>query len=550
MISVSTPRSASLPPLSPAHTLPRIAVGPEWLVCLLISALWFGCTAGLRPLAIPDEGRYVGVAWEMLRSGNWAVPTLDGLPFFHKPPLFYWITAASMHLFGPGVAAARAAAWLASVSITTGLFAFVARWADRRQAWATVIVLGTMPLFYGGSQYANLDMLVAACISAAILLTVHSALARARGWPHRRTLAMAFVAAALGVLAKGLIGVVLPVLVLLGWGLATRRLGRVTALLMWAPGWLLFAGVAAPWFILMQQRFPDFGHYFFVVQHLQRFASAGFNNPQPWWFYPVALLALTLPWSPWLAGLRRRGRGSPPDPAGLHSLMLVWLGVVTVFFSLPSSKLVGYILPAIAPLAFLIAKAAGVALRGGAPAQAGLGQPMPRPRRLFLATAVAAATVCVGTTAAMHFYQPKSLQSLAESLRASRAPGEPVVFLGIYPYDLTFYAHLDAPVTVVDPWLDSEVAKDSWRRELVDASRFAPAGATRRLIGPAEVGPLLCQVRSSWVVGAWPPAAESAWLAALPPAHQSGATALWHVVTSRPATRSALACSGTASAAR
>ena len=61
-----------------------------------MTALWFGCTAWLRPLAIPDEGRYVGVAWEMLRSGDWLVPTLDGLPFFHKPPLFYWISAASM----------------------------------------------------------------------------------------------------------------------------------------------------------------------------------------------------------------------------------------------------------------------------------------------------------------------------------------------------------------------------------------------------------------------------------------------------------------------
>ena len=63
---------------------------------LLLIIAWFGATSGFRPLTLPDEGRYVGVAWEMLRSGHWAVPTLDGLPFFHKPPLFYWMAAASM----------------------------------------------------------------------------------------------------------------------------------------------------------------------------------------------------------------------------------------------------------------------------------------------------------------------------------------------------------------------------------------------------------------------------------------------------------------------
>src|SRR5882762_4045158 len=101
-------------PASPAHSTstPRgfskdALARHDWLVCMAIAALWFGITLGLRPLAIPDEGRYVGVAWEMLRSGDWAVPTLNGLPFFHKPPLFYWITAGSMSLFGLHEEAAR-----------------------------------------------------------------------------------------------------------------------------------------------------------------------------------------------------------------------------------------------------------------------------------------------------------------------------------------------------------------------------------------------------------------------------------------------------------
>ena len=84
--------------LSPCRSRPR--------ACRL---LWLSFSLGWRALALPDEGRYVGVAWEMLRSGNWLIPTENGLPFFHKPPLFYWLTAASMQLFGTGAAAARLA---------------------------------------------------------------------------------------------------------------------------------------------------------------------------------------------------------------------------------------------------------------------------------------------------------------------------------------------------------------------------------------------------------------------------------------------------------
>ena len=95
-------------------------------------------------------------------------------------------------------------------------------------------------------------------------------------------------------------------------------------------------------------------------------------------------------------------------------------------------------------------------------------------------------------------------------------------------------------MTVVDPWLPAEVAKDSWRRELVDAARFAGAESSHRLIQPGELDALLCQARSSWVVGPWPTAGGSARFAALAPAFRSATTALWHVEPS------ALSCSGSA----
>ena len=539
-----------------ARTLNFWTGGRSWLTCLTLSALWLGVTAWLRPLAIPDEGRYVGVAWDMLRSGDWRVPTLYGLPFFHTPPLFYWITAASMQVFGPSVTAARAAPWLASVAMTTGLFAFVARWVGVRQAWTSVVVLATLPLFYGASQYANLDQLVAGCITLAILGVAHAALAAPAGRPAptvhgvRGVLAAGFLAAALGVLAKGLIGVVLPVLVLLIWGTLTRRLLKVLALLLWAPGWALFIAVVAPWFIAMHLQFEAFTHYFFVVQHFNRFTSTSFNSPEPGWFYAAVLLLLTLPWSLWLLGwLPRRARtgtaavgadapahapaeGPARKQVEVRVLMAVWTVCIAGFFSLPSSKLIGYILPALPPLAFLIAQATGRVRQ-------------PRWRALPGATtacAVLAALLCVGGVTAAHFYQPKSNQALAAVLRAARQPGEPVLFLNAYYYDVMFLARVDAPVQVVDAWLASDLAHDSWRRELVDAARFAPASTTRRLLQPQELVPALCAARSSWLIGAWPATTAPAWLAAQTPVHEFDGTALWHIQATTPAVRAALGC--------
>lgn len=545
-ISTSAPASGRVPALLFAGLRPGWLL--ECLACFALGLVWFGATAWLRPLAIPDEGRYVGVAWEMLRSGDWWVPRLDGLPFFHKPPLFYWITAAAMHVFGPGVAAARLASVLAAAVAATGLFAFVRRWDGRHRAWISVVVLATLPLYYGGAQYANLDMLVAACISVAILLTVHAALAREAALPYRRALAFAFVAVACGVLAKGLIGAVVPAIVILAWGVATRRMGKVCALLLWAPGWLLCLAIAAPWFVSMQQRFPDFDHYFFVVQHLQRFTSNGFNSTQPFWFYPLALLMLSLPWSPWLAARLRRTSGKRREPSDVHTLMFVWLAVVTVFFSIPSSKLVGYILPALPPLAFLVADALRLADR---PAKA-----LPPSRRgltldrLRGATALLAATVCVAISVAAHFLQPKSLQSLAAQLHAFREPGAPVIFVGDYRYDVAFYAGLESPVSVVDDWSASAVAQDSWRRELTDAAHFAPAGSQRRLLSTAELATLLCQAPSSWVIASWPATVTAGPLATLRPVYHSGDVALWHVTRPTAGADSALHCDADAVPAR
>ena len=190
-------------------------------------------------------------------------------------------------------------------------------------------------------------------------------------------------------------------------------------------------------------------------------------------------------------------------------------------------------LPALAPLAFLIAEAVDRATPGR-----GL-----RPLSPWLiGTATLAAAGCVALTTLAHFTQPKSHQAIAEVLRVVKRPAEPVFFLDNLYYDVSFYARLDAPVSVVDPWLPAEVAKDSWRRELVDASRFAPAGSRRLLLTPAELAPALCGTHPSWLIGPWPTSATTRWLAGRPPVVQSGNAALWRIDGTEPSTRAALRC--------
>jgi 4-amino-4-deoxy-L-arabinose transferase-like glycosyltransferase len=433
----------------------------------------------------------------MVRSGEWLTPTLDGLPYFHKPPLFYWITAASLSVFGLSEWAARAApiigGWVGALS----LYLFLRRWASAGAARFTLIALLAQPLFFMGGQFANLDMLVAGCITATVMLLAHAVFSFEQGAPHRSAVIGGWAVAALGVLAKGLIGFVLPGAIVLLWLLLMRRWRAIGALL-WSPGPLVFLAVGAPWFLLMQQRFPDFLHYFFVVQHFQRFSGEGFNNAMPFWFYPAVLLAFGAPWWPWLARELGWGARLTSDRGALRLLMALWLGVVTLFFSLPSSKLLGYILPAVPPLMYFIGD--GFVSLGAVTAGW---------RRLWWGGA--ALGVLVSLVGIVGFaLRPPSAAShdLARVLAAQRLGGEPVFMAGRYYFDLPFYAALREPVVVIDNWSNPEIKlRDNWRKELFDAGELAPERAAAVLVETARFGAVLCASPVSWVIGPadyWP----------------------------------------------
>lgn len=509
-------------------------------VVLALMVLVLVATAWMRPLMLPDEGRYVGVAWEMMRSGDWLTPTLNGLPFFHKPPLFYWITAASMSLFGLHEWAARLASVAGAVLGAFTLWLFLRRWWGERLADRTAVALLAQPLFFLGGQFANLDMLVAGCITATIVLGADAALCLDHGKPWRGALVGAWGAAALGVLAKGLIGIVIPGGVLMVWLLLLRR-WRLIPRLLWGPGLLLFTVLTVPWFWVMQQRFPDFLNYFFVVQQFKRFTTGGFNNVWPFWFYPAVLLLASLPWLPWLLGhCRSAAAATEPVEAGSRAvtlLMLCWFALVLLFFSIPASKLLGYILPAVPPLAALM-------VRGYSTWQAA----DPRKRRGWWFSLGVSMVLNLGVVIGVAIKQPNSLRQLGRELASRHQPGEPVLMLGEFHYDLPFYARLQVPVAVVDDWPRWNARpRDNWRKELSDAGRFAPDQAQRTLQVPASMPALLCAATTSWVIGPANAPAAYPMLALASVVASQRDIRLWRVASQQPDVFKALHCEGTPS---
>ena len=504
----------------------------SWTLAALI-LLWLAGTAWMRPLLLPDEGRYVGVAWEMLQSGDWLTPTINGLPFFHKPPLFYWITAAALGVFGPHELPARLAPLLGATASALSLLWLTRRWSSPALVQSATGLLLCLPIFYVGAQFANLDMLVAGCISVTIAALAHAVLCAESGLTARKTLIVAWLGAALGVLAKGLIGFVLPALVLLLWLLMTRRL-RLLGRLLWWPALLLFVAIAAPWFIVMQRRYPGFFDYFFVEQHVRRFAQGGFNNVQPVMFYPVVLLLLGLPWTLWAWRAAQRAWKGLNAPQALRALMFCWFAVVLVFFSLPQSKLIGYVLPAVPPMAWLLAEAV---------AASGL-----RWWRLCCGLGLALALfVIVGlSVTGRHSAKPIGLALRQAQLAAGPAAvAAPLIFIGEYLYDVPFYARNADAHLVIDQWDSPQVRlRDNWRKELADAGRFAPELAQQRLLRPEQLPQLLCAQASAWLVLPLNDAKRLALLAGLAPLVTADGSGLWRLERGAAIKARRLSCPG------
>jgi hypothetical protein len=490
--------------------------------------------AALRPLALPDEGRYGEVGRWVAVSGDWLAPRLNGLPFFHKPPLLYWLEAAAVSALGATAWSVRLVPALHAGLMLVALFLAVRALERRpgnsgnsadgeRLARRAALMLGSSPAFLLGGQYVNHDMMVAtwigvtiACFATAFLHGApHDALQPdgAARQPHTGWALAGFAAAALGVLSKGLIGVALPGLVLLIWLAWTRQLRRMWRL-PWLRGLALLALLTVPWFVAVERRFPGALGYLFGVQQFSRYVGSGFNNVRPWWFYLACLMVLLLPWSFFAlyegVAQARRGRGAAaaPVPRAVLALCWIWVVAILVFFSIPRSKLIGYMLPVMPPLALLAAVGWGRVFdrtRDGAGDDTGEDGDRPRHRRPWLLPGVAVAMLvalgAANVAIARHSARHASAKAIADVLACAAAPDDPVYAVGGFPYDLPFYARMTHPLIAVQDWARQRAtAGDDWRRELFEAGDFDPATAARVLQAPPAALAAARAAPNAWVV--------------------------------------------------
>jgi 4-amino-4-deoxy-L-arabinose transferase-like glycosyltransferase len=336
--------------------IPRSNVGPYLLLTLIaLGTLFF--RLGVLPFVGADECRYARIAEEMNQAGRWVTPLLQGYPWLEKPPLYYWITMPFFRIFGVSEATARLGpvlcALLAGAAI---LWLGTKLWSRLAGLLAAVILLTTIG-FCAYGRSASPDMPITACFTIAFVLL---AAAVTKGGMAFWKVACAYVLLGLAVLAKGPVAFALGAgIVLLFWTLDEQG-GSLNQLRVWS-GSVIAVAVAFPWFWLaFKENGFSFISIFFINQNFARYISDIHHHEQPFYYFLPILLGLFFPWSGWLPAL---------VPASMRAKTLDWRtwdrGTIFLacwalfpflFFSLSTSKLPGYILPSLPPLALLLSR--------------------------------------------------------------------------------------------------------------------------------------------------------------------------------------------------
>jgi 4-amino-4-deoxy-L-arabinose transferase-like glycosyltransferase len=337
-----------------------------WLALAL--SLLFGAVLGVRALWGPDEGRYVEIAREMAASGDYVTPRLNGVKYFEKPPLFYWLEAGAIHLFGLREWAMRLVPALSALLGCLAVYAAGRRLFGRRAGLLAAAVLATSPLYYFLGNAVTLDMTVSALLTVALLAFL-VALEEPEGRLRRNLLWSFYLALALATLTKGLIGIVIPGMILVVWMVLVGEWDLLRRMRL-VSGTALFLLVAAPWHVLVARANPEFLWFYFVHEHVLRYLTRIHDRYEPPWYFVPILLGGLIPWTVFLVpALRAALPTSWRDRRDrrqwkVELFLILWAVLIFGFFSLSDSKLIPYILPVVPPLALLLGRHLAVVWEG------------------------------------------------------------------------------------------------------------------------------------------------------------------------------------------
>lgn len=326
-------------------------------------ALIYILPLGLRPMAVPDESRYSEIPREMILSGDWVVPRINGVLYFEKPVLGYWLSGLSFLALGETLFAGRLPSALSAGFTAFFLFLLVRRFGGGPTPGllAATVFLTSAGVFALGIIHI-LDSPLNLFLTAG-MVSFFYACQEDGIWKRRLLLLMFGACCGLAFLIKGFLAFAVPVITVIPFLLWERRF-RDLYTMPWIP--LIGAAVVSlPWALLIHVREPEFWHYFFWTEHIARFFSPmPGQHPKPVWYFVPVILGAFLPWTALIpagiAGLRRLG---PKDP--LIRFGLCWLVFPFLFFSLSSGKLFPYILPCLPPLAMLLCLGLVALYKGG-----------------------------------------------------------------------------------------------------------------------------------------------------------------------------------------
>ena len=334
----------------------------DLLFLLFLFGISFFQFLGRIPLIDPDEGRYAEIPREMLERGDFITPFLNYVHYFEKPPLHYWLNAVSMSLFGQNEFAARFPGALMGLLTLLLTYHLGRKLFDRRVGLLAALILGASAGFLVQARLNITDMTLTCTLSASLaffILAVHEAEKRKRLYYH-----LFYICAALAVLAKGLIGIVFPIVIIFSYLLITRRWGLLKEMRL-ATGVPLFLLIAAPWFIAVSLRNPEFARFFFIHEHFERFTTKVHGRYEPPWFFIPILAATMFPWSFFIpTSVRGIWQDRQSADGDVRLYLLIWTLLIFLFFSISDSKLIPYILPVFPPLALLMGRAFAKAFDG------------------------------------------------------------------------------------------------------------------------------------------------------------------------------------------
>lgn len=317
-------------------------LGAEFWTVLVVAMFIMFFQLGSTPLLDPDEPVYAQTAREMLAAGDLLSPRIYGNYWYDKPPMYYWLVSASSLLFGMGEFAARFPSALLGVAGAVWLYFSVSRLFSVRAGVFSALVLTTSLEYFYLGKAAVTDMTLSFCLMAALLSFLE------------KKYLLYYLFTALAVVTKGPVGLFFAGLIVFLHLLTTgnwKELRRMRIL----PGTLLFAAVAAPWYVWMiRVHGAAFIDTFLGFHNVTRFTSPEHASGAVWYYFIPVLLVGFFPWTPLLfQSLWTALTNSRRDRATL-SFFVIWAAVVFLFFSVSATKLVSYILPMYPALAVIV----------------------------------------------------------------------------------------------------------------------------------------------------------------------------------------------------